>query len=413
MTSSALFEKYDISEWGFLTNPKDNLADLPKGFEEYSTIVSNLGSKDGKMFRTLVNNLEQGLNQDLYVKKVDGLTLAELKRVYLTFTFIAQKYTKCEERKLDTIPYEIGLPWYHSAKKLGLPPVLTYAATILYNCKLDENNKLQTIYSISGTSDELHFYKVHITLENTCGKLICKLVEYAISPNTETALALSDESGKTIKEVTAILRTMYDECEPRKFWEQVRLYLSGFNDDSGFPNGLSIKNTEISFKFGGGSAAQSSLIQLLDIILGVDHESEHGKKFLLEQRDYMPKTHKEFLEFAENIFKQNKLKSIALTDSQVFASYNNAINELKVFRQAHYKLVHDYIVKFIKNPEHENEEKGVGGLMFVELAQYIKDTRKSRLIKLANVAVNPLSNIPWWLWACGTVCVAYALSRVL
>lgn len=165
---------------------------------------------------------------------------------------------------------------------------MTYAASILYNCKLYESGKLSTIYSISGTSDELHFYKVHITLENTCGNLIINLLKYIENSNDlDSAVELAKSCKETIKKITTILRTMYDECEPEKFWKHVRLYLSGYTADHGFPNGLKIKDTNglkikdtnISFNFGGGSAAQSSLIQLIDIILGVEHESEHGKNF--------------------------------------------------------------------------------------------------------------------------------------
>lgn len=404
---SQVFDRYDISEWGFLSNPSDNIKQLPDGFSEYEEVIGLIQCNNGLLFRNAVNSLEKGLPPDVYSYKTNNLTHAELKRVYLVFTFIAQKYTKCLENKIQEIPYEIGLPWYNSAQQLGLPCVLTYAASILYNCKFDENGKLSTIYSISGTPDELHFYKVHITLENTCGNLIKNLLTYmGNSNNLENAIELAKSCKETIKKITTILRTMYDECEPEKFWKQVRLYLSGYTEDHGFPNGLKIKGTDISFNFGGGSAAQSSLIQLIDIILGVEHESEHGKKFLFEQRDYMPKSHRNFLKYVEDHFKTNSLKTIAMKNLEVFLEYNCAVKELKVFRQAHYKLVHDYIVKFIKTPE--EVEKGSGGLMFKELAQYIKDTGNTQLQRVSD----NVSNNNWLLWLCGTIFVAYIVSQI-
>lgn len=399
--------QYDISEWGFLSNPNNNVQNLPHQFDEYNDVINLIECKDGLLFRNVVDNLAKGLSQEYYSSKINNLTNDELKRVYLVFTFIAQKYTKCLENKLQEIPYEIGLPWYYSAQKLGLPCVLTYAASILYNCKLDESGKLSTIYSISGTPDELHFYKVHITLENTCGDLIKNLLNYIENSNDlENAISLAKSCKETIKKITTILRTMYDECEPEKFWKQVRLYLSGYTEDHGFPNGLKIKDTNISLKFGGGSAAQSSLIQLIDVILGVEHESEHGKKFLLEQRDYMPKSHRDFLKYVENHFKSNSLKMIATRNLKVLLEYNCAVKELKTFRQAHYKLVHDYIVKFIKTPE--EIEKGSGGLMFKELSQYIKDTGNTQLQRVSNNA----NNTNWLLWLCGTIFVAYVVSQI-
>lgn len=415
MSNQIFQQQYDISEWGFLSNPNTNMQNLPTQFDEYIDVINLIQCENGLLFRNAVDNLEKGLTQDYYVSKINNLSMDELKHVYLVFTFIAQKYTKCLENKLQEIPYEIGLPWYHSAQKLGLPCVLTYAASILYNCKLDETGKLSTIYSISGTSDELHFYKVHITLENTCGNLIKNLLKYIENSNDlDVAIELAQSCKKTITQITTILKTMYDECEPEKFWKQVRLYLSGYTKDHGFPNGLKIKETDISFNFGGGSAAQSSLIQLIDIILSVEHESEHGKKFLLEQREYMPKSHRDFLVHVENYFKHNPLKTIAMNNLSVFIEYNCAIRELKVFRQAHYKLVHDYIVKFIKTPE--EEEKGSGGLMFKELTNYIKDTSNTKLKLVTTNTHEGLTSSNknnWWLWLCGTICVAYCISQIV
>jgi indoleamine 2,3-dioxygenase len=146
---------------------------------------------------------------------------------------------------------------------------------------------------------------------------------------------------------------------------------------------------------------------LIDIILGVDHKSEHGKKFLLEQRDYMPKQHRDFLTYVENHFKTHSLKTFAMANLEVFLEYNCAVKELRTFRQAHYKLVHDYIVKFIKTPE--EIEKGSGGLMFKELSQYIKDTSNTTIVNVPMKTTE--SNL--WLWLCGTICVAYVLSQVL
>lgn len=422
--STNLFQQHDISEWGFLSNPNNNTIKLPSQFDEYSHIINSIESHDGEFFRQQVNSIENGLNQDIYSSKVDNLTNDELKKVYLIFTFIAQKYTKCLNNKLDEIPYEIGLPWYHSATKLGLPCVLTYAASILYNCKLDENGNLATIYSISGTPDELHFYKVHITLENTCKNLIAILSEYIENPNDiGISLRLLTATRETIENITKILHTMYEECEPEKFWRQVRLYLSGYTKDHGFPNGLKVKGTNLTFNFGGGSAAQSSLIQLMDIILSIDHESEHGKKFLLEQREYMPLAHRNFLEYVQTHFNMYPLKNLT-NNAEILKEYNLTITSLRSFRQAHYQLVHNYIVKFIRTPE--EIEKGSGGLMFGELTQFIKDTKRivtlnsqqntlsDENISETTVDVSPAENTKnnkWWLWTYGTIVVGFIIYQ--
>lgn len=408
MTTNSLFERYDISDWGFLSDPYTNILPLPSQFEEYSEVIELINSNDGHLFRNAVNKLEKGLDKSYYTSKLNGLTNSDFKRIYLIFTFIAQKYTKCLDNKIDTIPYEIGLIWYYSAKELGLPTVLTYAASILYNCKFDENGKLKTIYSMSGTPDELHFYEVHITLENTCGKLLKHLISYIEFQSEQNLLELLISVKMTLEKITEILRTMYDNCKPEKFWTQVRLYLSGFTSDNGFPNGLKIKDTDISFSFGGGSAAQSSLIQLIDVILEIAHESEHGKQFLADQRNYMPKKHRDFLQYVETHFQKKSLRLDVTKHPNLLSNYNDAISALKIFRQARYRLVHDYVVKFVKQPE---EEVGVGGLMFKELVQYIKDTKNSEFKKNLNSS-NKVSTNNWWLWLVGIGIIAYCISKI-
>ena len=48
-----------------------------------------------------------------------------------------------------------------------------------------------------------------------------------------------------------------------------------------------------------GSAAQSSLLPLLDIALGVSHQESKSFNFLQEMREYMIKPHREFLKHVE------------------------------------------------------------------------------------------------------------------
>lgn len=396
-TSSSFQDKYFISEWGFLNDPGQNIVGLPNGFEEYNQLVELISDQNGENFRNAVDALEVGLPQRYYAKKVANLTTNEMIRVYHTFTFIVQKYTKCLENKLDTIPYEIGIPWYFCAERLGLPCVMTYAATILYNCKLDKNGELSSIYSISGTNDELHFYKVHIRLEKTCNELIVALKKYIKQPNLRNGMELCTTTESTILKVTRILETMYEECAPEVFWNQVRLYLSGFNENAGFPNGLKIKGTDMSFKFGGGSAAQSSLIQLIDIILGIIHESEHGSRFLLDQRKYMPKMHRDFLTDMEKFFSDNSLKQMATTNELLKTNFNNAVKKMTTFRNAHTKLVHKYIVRFITGND-PSEEQGVGGLMFSELAIYTRDTERAHILEIQMPRNNNWHD--WQLWLC-------------
>jgi len=96
------------------------------------------------------------------------------------------------------------------------------------------------------------------------------------------------------------LMAMREGCHPFIFYHRVRPFLSGWKHNPTLPHGIiyeGVSNTR--YQCYGGSAAQSSLIPLLDIGLGISHDSIRSKDFLLAMRDYMVKSHREFLTYLE------------------------------------------------------------------------------------------------------------------
>jgi len=125
----------------------------------------------------------------------------------------------------------------------------------------------------------------------------------------------------------------------------------------------------------GGSAAQSALLPLLDIALGVRHDSGKSRNFLLAMREYMLKPHREFLAYLEGVanirtFVTEMRAQYVLprgppphsaeptthppspsTSTRVRAAvqglveaYDRAVSLLRDFRTAHMALVADYIM---------------------------------------------------------------------
>lgn len=408
------FEKYDISEnYGFLSNPCEFVHSLPDGFEEFQDVYNNLDSLDGLKFRELVDGLAVGKPQSHYYELAIGLSTAQKKQVYTIFTFIAQKYVRCmgackppsrwnnvlnflgykntkqEQEQVQSIPYEIGIIWYVCAQEFNLPTVTSYSAVILNNCKLNENTgEIESVYQISGTSDELHFYKVHMAIEMAGAKILPQMFYPEESTKRENIVTLLNDVSHTIKELTNILNTMYDGCDPEIFWKNVRIFLGGYTESNGLPNGLYVRGSEIGpFKFVGGSAAQSTLIQALDIFLDVEHYSEHGKKFLFDQRSYMPAKHVNYLNDLHDVYKTRKLRNIVeeYDDEDVTSAYNDALEKLRLFRLAHFQLVHKYVIKFVTKLDpkvdiatNTNGKAGTGGLPTEQLKEFIVDTNVSK-----------------------------------
>ena len=107
-------------------------------------------------------------------------------------------------------------------------------------------------------------------------------------------------------------------------------------------------------KHSGGSAAQSSLIQVQDAFFQIFHPND---TFLKDMRSYMPKKHREYILYCErrmNIIDYMNIKSIV--DDEINELINNCITAIKDFRYAHFGIVNKYIKQQIKsNDESTNE----------------------------------------------------------
>jgi len=82
--------------------------------------------------------------------------------------------------------------------------------------------------------------------------------------------------------------------------------LNGCSNNNNNNNNNNYNNKYIDYR--GGSAAQSSLIQLIDIIFEVKHKEKSVVNFLKEMHNYMPLQHKQFLQEMEKNFSKYSLK---------------------------------------------------------------------------------------------------------
>eukprot|EP00602_Paraphysomonas_sp_CaronLab_P000143 CAMPEP_0185028784 /NCGR_PEP_ID=MMETSP1103-20130426/14774_1 /TAXON_ID=36769 /ORGANISM="Paraphysomonas bandaiensis, Strain Caron Lab Isolate" /LENGTH=666 /DNA_ID=CAMNT_0027563311 /DNA_START=1 /DNA_END=2001 /DNA_ORIENTATION=- len=153
--------------------------------------------------------------------------------------------------------------------------------------------------------------------------------------------------AECIDKMVTSLSTMREGCHPFIFYHRVRPFLAGWKSNPALPNGVKYEGVYVKWSdrarppaftgeqgniepsgtekakswfslgsnreggldecpaqyFSGGSAAQSALLPFLDICLGVDHtdhdKSPNSNGFLKSMREYMPRPHREFLEYME------------------------------------------------------------------------------------------------------------------
>ena len=99
-------------------------------------------------------------------------------------------------------------------------------------------------------------------------------------------------------------------------------------------------------EFYGGSAAQSSLLPFLDIMLGVEHDNKNGS-YLTAMREYMYRPHREFLAHLERTTSTktnirqflNHLSLPSPAADKVKAAYNECLEHLQVMSSMAVSLV--------------------------------------------------------------------------
>ena len=287
---------------------------------------------------------------------------------------------------------------------LGVPPVATYAATVIFNSKPTEQERqpedFEIEFTFTGTEDEKWFYAISAAIDARSSSII-KIVDSILAldnyenDNDENDW-FAEKLENEIKTITRILQRMYERCRPEIFYNKIRMYLSGWlNDREIGPDGLTYqlttkttnnnadgneKTTFVQLKLAGGSAAQNPTIQLLDVILGVKHGNDpdnltisefkycdfgdnvggcpsrnHHVNYLNAMRTYMPKEHRDYLNELGEKLKSNSYfnKKFKSTDG-----YKKCLKALIEFRSEHIKMVAHYIICQTKT---EERVQGTGG----------------------------------------------------
>ena len=315
-------------------------------------------------------------------------TRRELERAMTLFSFLANSYVFAPDQPVaNRLPAPLAVAWADVAKRVGRPPMLTYASHALYNWRRLEPagpialGNLTLIQNFLGGMDEEWFTTVHINIEAAAGRGLAVLLPAQAAVEQDDATALAGY----LTELTATLQTMYDllsrmpeRCDPHIYYHRVRPWIFGWKDNPLLPGGMIYTGVaewgDKPQQFRGETGAQSSVIYAFDALLGIDHEFDAMRAYLQEMRDYMPVQDRAFIERLERgpsvrtYVATNKGGKPWLRDA-----YNAAIEKLQHFRQLHIEYAALYIIKPAQGAK--QGEVGTGGTPFtVYLKKHIQET---------------------------------------
>jgi indoleamine 2,3-dioxygenase len=303
-------------------------------------------------------------------------------------SFIANLYIFAPEHPVATrLPANLAIGWHAVASYLGRPPVLSYASQTLYNWRRINPQgpvavgNIVMLQNFLGGMDEEWFATIHMTIEAAAGPGLAAIVpaQAAVARGDGAAAEAALISvAETIQTIHGILQRMPERCDPHIYYHRVRPYMFGWKQNPLLPEGMIYEGVAayggVPQQFRGETGAQSSVIYAFDALLGIEHEFDAMRAYLLEMRDYMPVQDKAFIEQVE---RGPNLRSYVIERAAQRPSlrdaYNLCIERLGAFRQLHIEYAATYIIK----PGQGTSEVGTGGTPFtVYLKKHIRETER-------------------------------------
>ena len=320
----------------------DPLPRLPEAFLAWEDIIPRLSA----LIRS--RRLRMALSELPVLDPIELVAPRERERALLLLSVFANAWVWGGKEPNLRIPAQIAVPLCAVSNVLQRPPIVHYASMALNNwCRVDsrlslsaDNSRMQVQFL--GGVDEDWFFTASIGVELAGAALLPNLhgaVNCSHHDSDEVLTTLLQLMIVSMHQLLVALERMREWCLPYIFYHRVRVFLRGWPSPGAIYEGVS----ETPRQYVGGSAAQSSLIQVMDALLGVQHSGEATGSYLRAMRRYMPIGHRQFLETVEQ---NSRVRERAEHGSPALrTAYNELVARVAEFRLHHIGLAYDYIAK--------------------------------------------------------------------
>ncbi|GAA95248.1 uncharacterized protein L969DRAFT_21923 [Mixia osmundae IAM 14324] len=355
-------------------------------------------------------------------------TLPLLRRAHVVLSFLGHAYIHSTFPSGNVVPASIAVPWVEVSERLDMPPILTYADTVLWNWRFKDPSRgwqadnFEISQTFTGSKDEEHFFLTSLLCELRgvpALRLMSHCLDEAWLGDAVAKTRITRNLDDLVTIVESISQTIIDvrtDCAPHAFYFEIRpWFVGGLWTYEGVQSHLGLREVR---EYGGPSAGQSSLIHSLDVFLGVDHSArpepviqrlnaasrpppaDKESTFMHRMAFYMPQHHRQFLSHLQS--HPRSVRELALADmidpasADLRKSYDRVVQSLKGLRSAHMNIVTLYIItqsralpppgsKLLPPPvvaKAEQELKGTGGTELVRFLKMCRDrTVEALLIK--------------------------------
>ncbi|XP_008841633.1 indoleamine 2,3-dioxygenase 1 [Nannospalax galili] len=391
-----ILQEYHIDEDVGFALPQP-LEELPHVYDAWVFIAKNLPAliETGRL-RAEVEKLPV-----LSISQLQGHKSQRLAHLVLGCITMAYVWDRGAGDVRKVLPSNIAVPYCKLSEKLGLPPILVYADCVLANWRRKDPTgpmsyeNMDILFRFPGGDCSKGFFLVSLLVEIAASPAI-KVIPIVLSAvqhqDQDTLQKALLDIAVCLKEALNVFQEIHEYVDPSLFFNVLRVYLSGWKGRPQLSEGLLYEGVwDTPKKFAGSSAAQSSLFQCLDVLLGVAQSTGGGSatEFLQEMRTYMPPAHQNFLRSLESGPSVREFV-ISRGSDDLQKVYDKCVQGLLSLRNYHLQIVAKYIViPARQRPKggHTSKEstdlegRGTGGTDIMNFLRTVRDTTQKALLK--------------------------------
>ena len=372
-------------EFGYLPT-YDPAQSLSAGNEEWDQFGKDLPKLlMGTSFRSRVKALPK-----FNIEKLSGE--AEVQRAMLILSYIGQAYQWSENTAAHVMPANLAMPWYEVGKLVGRPPILSYQSYASDNWRRCDKGgdiacgNIGLLQCFLGGQDEEWFILIHIEIEKKAGKALKAIedAQHAVLENdAEKVEAALIKLRNALAAMYEVLGRMPERCDPYIYFHRVRPYIFGWRNNPSLPDGVIYEGVDeykgVGQNFRGETGAQSAIIPAMDGILGIEHERDELREYLMEMRTYMPPKHVAFIEAVEAGPSVRNF-AISAKRSSLTNVFNESVELVAKFRAMHLEYAGTYIHAQAQATPGNPSAVGTGGTPFMTYLRKHRDETKVQTI---------------------------------
>lgn len=349
---------------------------LPERFGELEELLQNMPKikKNGQAGLLATEGLLVPASERVPLYNVTDIhDSATLTALFRDLTFWASAYllepcdfnfkrTKAYGLGRSKLPKNIAVPLVEVSKKIGAAPFMEYAQSYaLYNWTRKDKSKgleysnLELIRAFENSPHESGFILVHVAMVAHSGKLVSSVLDIFESARTQSRAEFDQGLDKLLavmQEINQVMETMWNRSSAASY-NSFRAYIMGTKNQPMFPRGVIYEDCyEEPQYFRGESGANDTIIPTCDNLLQLTGMMPNNPltEILMDFRKYRPVAHNQWLGFVDTQARAMKIAEFAQLDANSAVRYLSAIDQVREFRDRHWRFTKEYILKYSDHP---------------------------------------------------------------